>query len=278
MNQNTASSWPTKRAFTLIELLVVIAIIAILAAILFPVFAQAKAAAKTAASTSNVKQNALAVQMYAGDYDDYAFLPWQDGAWAHSDGGGAYALQKLYPYIKNIDIVWDAASSIPNYVGGRPMTSSGYWGDWTLGGTLGWSNGGLVSSDGWNPKNFSSIEQTSQLMVMAPCTWGDSPDTGCFAFAKTDPSCYNSNDAVWSEVGLAAKKWHSNGVLAAFVDGHAKLTKGMVYIAPNNDCYDQLFSWWSTNSSKGDYTPSNPWSTWFLQERVLNFWGAWWKD
>ena len=59
-----------RNAFTLIELLVVIAIIAILAAILFPVFAQAKEAAKKASSISNVKQNATATIMYAGDYDD----------------------------------------------------------------------------------------------------------------------------------------------------------------------------------------------------------------
>jgi len=59
-----------KSAFTLIELLVVIAIIAILAAILFPVFAQAKAAAKKISSVSNVKQNMLAILMYANDSDD----------------------------------------------------------------------------------------------------------------------------------------------------------------------------------------------------------------
>jgi prepilin-type N-terminal cleavage/methylation domain-containing protein len=58
------------KAFTLIELLVVIAIIAILAAILFPVFAQAKAAAKKTADLSNMKQSALAAQIYSGDSDD----------------------------------------------------------------------------------------------------------------------------------------------------------------------------------------------------------------
>src|ERR1700755_501464 len=56
--------------FTLIELLVVIAIIAILAAILFPVFAQAKAKARQATCTSNEKQIANAVMMYAQDYDE----------------------------------------------------------------------------------------------------------------------------------------------------------------------------------------------------------------
>jgi len=58
------------RGFTLIELLVVIAIIAILAAILFPVFARAREAARKTTCLSNVKQLALAVLMYANDYDE----------------------------------------------------------------------------------------------------------------------------------------------------------------------------------------------------------------
>lgn len=56
--------------FTLIELLVVIAIIAILAAILFPVFARAREQARKTACLSNIKQIALASQMYAQDYDE----------------------------------------------------------------------------------------------------------------------------------------------------------------------------------------------------------------
>ena len=55
--------------FTLIELLVVIAIIAILAAILFPVFAQARKSARTVSAISNLRQLAMANQMYAQDYD-----------------------------------------------------------------------------------------------------------------------------------------------------------------------------------------------------------------
>jgi prepilin-type N-terminal cleavage/methylation domain-containing protein len=63
-----------RNAFTLIELLVVIAIIAILAAILFPVFAQAKTAAKRAVNGSNVRQLAMAVQMYATDHERYPMM------------------------------------------------------------------------------------------------------------------------------------------------------------------------------------------------------------
>jgi prepilin-type N-terminal cleavage/methylation domain-containing protein/prepilin-type processing-associated H-X9-DG protein len=60
-----------KQGFTLIELLVVIAIIAILAAMLFPVFARARESARKIQCLSNVKNIALAVQMYLTDYDRF---------------------------------------------------------------------------------------------------------------------------------------------------------------------------------------------------------------
>jgi prepilin-type N-terminal cleavage/methylation domain-containing protein/prepilin-type processing-associated H-X9-DG protein len=60
--------------FTLIELLVVIAIIGILAAMVFPVFARARESARKAVCLSNVKNIALAIQMYLADNND-AFWP-----------------------------------------------------------------------------------------------------------------------------------------------------------------------------------------------------------
>jgi prepilin-type N-terminal cleavage/methylation domain-containing protein/prepilin-type processing-associated H-X9-DG protein len=58
-----------RKGFTLIELLVVIAIIGILAAMLFPVFARARESARKIQCLSNVKNIALAYQMYLTDYD-----------------------------------------------------------------------------------------------------------------------------------------------------------------------------------------------------------------
>ncbi len=59
-----------QKGFTLIELLVVIAIIGILAAMVFPVFSRARESARKVVCLSNVKNIALAIQMYLADNND----------------------------------------------------------------------------------------------------------------------------------------------------------------------------------------------------------------
>jgi prepilin-type N-terminal cleavage/methylation domain-containing protein/prepilin-type processing-associated H-X9-DG protein len=79
------------RAFTLIELLVVIAIIGILAAMLFPVFARARESARKIQCLSNVKNIALAIQMYFTDYDQgfpTEHRPEAIAFWDSAPGGG----------------------------------------------------------------------------------------------------------------------------------------------------------------------------------------------
>src|SRR5437773_7540417 len=86
--------------FTLIELLVVIAIIAILAAILFPVFAQTREKARQANCQSNLKNLALAILMYAQDYDEH--LPLYN--YPQPTGGNLRWGALIEPYVKNLQI------------------------------------------------------------------------------------------------------------------------------------------------------------------------------
>jgi prepilin-type N-terminal cleavage/methylation domain-containing protein/prepilin-type processing-associated H-X9-DG protein len=100
-----------RRGFTLIELLVVIAIIGILAAMLFPVFARAREAARKIQCLSNVKNIAMALNMYFVDYDRFPpnehdpaaiayFNTGPGGDWAPAPDGSCARVAFANPYLR----------------------------------------------------------------------------------------------------------------------------------------------------------------------------------
>ncbi len=129
-----------RKAFTLIELLVVIAIIAILMAVLMPALKRAREGGKRSACLSNLKQLALAWNMYADENDDrlvngatgfsFQSLSWGDHSkeksWIDGFHPSDYDAQKqdirrgaLFPYLRN-----DALYQCPTGRRGQALTYS----------------------------------------------------------------------------------------------------------------------------------------------------------
>jgi prepilin-type N-terminal cleavage/methylation domain-containing protein/prepilin-type processing-associated H-X9-DG protein len=181
------------RGFTLIELLVVIAIIAILAAMLFPVFARARESARKIQCLSNVKNIAMAMQMYLTDYDA---LPPREHRPEVLDffGGDTWCSYLANPfmrtpvildeYVKNRD-VWRCPSAamdfgatfiVPDY---PPRGWFGYVEDnWNSAGDVGvWGSQMPVCFYFWPPGWGGSVTDSVRQQAWANYTGGSGVST-----------------------------------------------------------------------------------------------------
>jgi prepilin-type N-terminal cleavage/methylation domain-containing protein/prepilin-type processing-associated H-X9-DG protein len=153
-----------RMGFTLIELLVVIAIIGILAAMLFPVFARAREAARKTQCLANVKNIAMAYQIYLTDYDRMPpNLHQQDVLnWLSDKGGGScWITNQPDPYLR-IPVILD------EYVKSRAIwdcPSAGNMNNFAI-------NAGIP--DWWSYVLNNPDLQCSRLLCMSPYPpgWG----------------------------------------------------------------------------------------------------------
>ncbi len=244
-----------QHGFTLIELLVVIAIIAILAAILFPVFARAKAKALQTTCLSNVRQLALAFQMYASDHDEtmplayyytgdfsgeYEEHAWDFHCYWEWDGSASnlisYELGLIGPYTRNEQIsrcpIFDAPS------GQRPASGYAYNTSY-LGGP---------PAEGKKPALTAKIKHSSRTVLLCDSAYYDN-DTTWTPYTGISQNNYlrSPNDAS-NFVGPNVHYRHNGIANVAYCDGHAKgitekhgvsvHTDELAYLSADDSAYD----------------------------------------
>ncbi|HJN16950.1 MAG TPA: DUF1559 domain-containing protein [Armatimonadota bacterium] len=195
-----------RRGFTLIELLVVIAIIAILAGILFPVFARAREKARQTSCSSNMRQIALAVEMYKNDNDDFyvwvysctaraGWILWEEQISQYIQGGPTQMTHEMQIFLCPSFGGWKAACRLDppvhGYTGGYAYNTRGL-----LTGMSGIEDGLVEDPTG----TILIYESTSCRMAGA----------------------YDPNLPEW--VANLSKR-HNKGSNIAFVDGHVKWLK-----------------------------------------------------
>jgi len=116
----SAGAQAPSKAMTLVELLVVVAIIGILASLLLSALSKSKSVALQTQCLGQVKQLALALQMYTQDNGDFMTWPnwgvnFQGWLYTRTDGRppqpssppeAVYAGGTLWPYVKEAKIYW----------------------------------------------------------------------------------------------------------------------------------------------------------------------------
>lgn len=188
-----------RRGFTLIELLVVIAVITILAGILFPVFAQARDAARRANCVSNLRQIALAHQMYVQDNDDT--LPF----W-YQRGPQGYLIwpEFLSPYYRDPKILDERMSTEAQ----RKQTS--WLADYTL--------------CAWGPGGDGTLERPYWRWPGSLSPDRDSPQPMKMAEVRRPAETMQFSDGTTTRYDSSIRRVHRNGMLnGGFLDGHARV-------------------------------------------------------
>ena len=284
-----------KRAFTLIELLVVIAIIAILAAILFPVFAQAKAAAKITTSLSGVKQLALGVQMYSGDFDDMSVREYgyADGSIAGDKNAYHYPttwVGRILPYVKNNAIFFD--KTYPEINDFTKTYQDPYYPTPTYTYNWTWVTSLSLNTDGYSRQTYSgpsctsygtqyseadspsrsltAIEQPANRLALTPTRYGTIPNWSWMRFLSYEGSFPTvdvyANGFSWNQLVYDARKSYGKRFIGGYADGHA---------AKFGD--EKFIKKYAGDPSRNEANGYSQWCTQMQNRDLFQFWGSYWS-
>jgi prepilin-type processing-associated H-X9-DG protein len=195
-----------------------------LAAILFPVFAQAREKARTASCLSNCKQIALAVLMYANDYDE-TMVPGTVGN-PLVFNNTMYFDRLLEPYVKNVN-VWTCPSA----------------GDTARPRSIGMNTSVALRMAALTvpaPLSLAQIQYPAELIVMndsIPNPYNGDASFGTGSFGSGFRACSASQAQAAGRTLIAIDApyaRHSSGANYVLADGHAKWFRPSATLTPNN--------------------------------------------
>lgn len=204
-----------RKGFTLIELLVVIAIIAILAAILFPVFAKAREQARKASCTSNMKQLALALLMYAQDYDETLPCITEDpvNGWYYGEDWAAKIINGKYVGHGNRydSAMFHCPSDVGKLSWGKKNSYGSNRGHWSY--RCGWLDSGYT----WKACGMAEIKEVAQFILLVE--------------NAAQPNYLGYSFACGTDISYGSSSYHGNGIDSwdanvAWADGHVKFMQG----------------------------------------------------
>jgi prepilin-type N-terminal cleavage/methylation domain-containing protein/prepilin-type processing-associated H-X9-DG protein len=218
-----------KAAFTLIELLVVIAIIAIIAAMLLPALSRAEERAKRLQCLSNLRQMAIAAQVYVdNNSDSYPIAQYFDVA---SGNDYCWDLNVVYDAANHPHVVpgilWQGQGNIqiqqcPSFTGSANFVDNPYTGYNYNTSYLGHGQDEAIEQ----PATASLVRHPAKTVI-----FGDGQYTaGANKFMRApDP---NPGDATFVGRNSGTQGFrHSGFSNAAFCDGHAESLR---YVYTNN--------------------------------------------
>ena len=173
------------QGFTLIELLVVVAIIALLVAILVPALNQAREQAKASVCAANERGLALAVLIYAQNYDDH--VPPYDYVASPPAPTSHGVAARILPYISERNFRCPVRSSLAPDFG--TYNVNGYW--WLF----------VWASGSGAPANTGHTRTTD---VRSP--------SQCLMFKENSEDFYNPGLAAgWSILYVGIQPWFNYG-------------------------------------------------------------------
>jgi len=277
----------SRRAFTLIELLVVIAIIAILAAILFPVFAQAKFAAKKTTSLSGLKQVALGLEMYSGDFDDTAVYEYGYAENASDSNPYHYTntwVGRTFPYVKSKGIYFD--KTLPEINDFNKLYQDPYYPDPSYTYTWAWITSFSLNIEGYSrsvggtdctgaksgsagSRILTAIEDPAARLAVTPTRYGTIANWSWMRFSSIDASWPTADEYAntfsWYQTVFDARKQYGNKFIGAYADGHAA-----------NYGPDKFAKYYAHNPAASEANTYGQWCTIMNNRDLWKFWGPYW--